>query len=139
MISSFLLLVLAVVVGAGPPSAVVVVDAVAVMVAPCRPGAGSACAQQEVAPGAPACRKQGADPLSRLQLLTRSQVRSQSGGDEVWTVSSYPGAAAWRCSAAAAPSSPPAALAPPSSGGRAGAGTPGTPPSASSSPPGLSS
>ena len=131
MISSFLLLVLAVVVGAGPPSAVVVVDAVAVMVAPCRPGAGSACARQEVAPGAPACRKQGADPLSRLQLLTRSQVRSQSGGDEVWTVSSYPGAAA--------PSSPPPAPAPPSSGGRAGAGTPGTPPSASASPPGLSS
>ena len=70
MISSFLLLVLAVVVGAGPPSAVVVVEAVAVMVAPCRPGAGSACARQEAAPGAPACCKQGADPWPRLQLLS---------------------------------------------------------------------
>ena len=89
MISSFLLLVLAVVVGAGPPSAVVVVDAVAVMVAPCRPGAGSACARQEAAPGAPACCKQGVDPWSRQQLLTRSQVRSQSGGDEVWTLIKY--------------------------------------------------
>ena len=107
MISSFLSLVLADVVGTGPPSAVVVVDAVAVMVAPCRPGAGSASARQEASPGGPACCKQGADPWPRLQLLTRSQVRSQSGGDEVWTVSSYPGAAA--------PSSPPAAPAPPSS------------------------
>ena len=71
MISSFLSLVLADVVGTGPPSAVVVVDAVAVMVAPCRPGAGSASARkQEAAPGAPACRKQGADPWPRLQLLS---------------------------------------------------------------------
>ena len=77
MISSSLLLVLAVVVGTGPPSAVVVVDAVAVVVAPCRPGAGSACARQEAAPGAPECCKQGADPWPRLQLLTRSQVRSR--------------------------------------------------------------
>ena len=77
MISSFLLLVLAVVVGAGPPSVVVVVDAVAVVLVRCRPGAGSACARQEASPGAPACCKQGADPWPRLLLLTRSQVRSQ--------------------------------------------------------------